>query len=114
MRLTHHARGHFAQAVVRNRIPGGFDMNVNILTSGYWPSYPIVDAKMPAELSDYQQVHCWTLHQRRSILQALFPRQTARWMHRAQGLKGAYSVAVALSMVTVGRVSPTGTSDATQ
>ncbi len=42
--------------MVRNRIPGGFDMNVNILTSGYWPSYPIVDAKMPAELSDYQQV----------------------------------------------------------
>ena len=40
---------------MRNRIPGGFDMNVNILTSGYWPSYPIVDAKMPAELSDYQQ-----------------------------------------------------------
>lgn len=30
-------------------------MNVNILTSGYWPSYPIIDAKMPAELNDYQQ-----------------------------------------------------------
>ena len=43
------------QALVRNRIPAGFDMNVNILTSGYWPSYPIIDAKMPAELSDYQQ-----------------------------------------------------------
>ena len=40
---------------MRNRIPAGFDMNVNILTSGYWPSYPIIDAKMPAELSDYQQ-----------------------------------------------------------
>ena len=44
---------------MRNRIPGGFDMNVNILTSGYWPSYPIVDAKMPAELSDYQQARPW-------------------------------------------------------
>ena len=32
-------------------------MNVNILTSGYWPSYPIIDAKMPGELNDYQQVH---------------------------------------------------------
>jgi hypothetical protein len=46
------------QALVRNRIPAGFDMNVNILTSGYWPSYPIIDAKMPAELSDYQQARC--------------------------------------------------------
>ena len=41
---------------MRSRIPGGLDMNVNILTSGYWPSYPIVDAKLPAELNDYQQV----------------------------------------------------------
>lgn len=43
------------QNTMRSRIPGGFDMNVNILTSGYWPSYPIIDAKMPAELNDYQQ-----------------------------------------------------------
>ena len=41
---------------MRVRIPAGFDMNVNILTSGYWPSYPIIDAKMPGELNDYQQV----------------------------------------------------------
>jgi cullin-4 len=37
-------------------IPVGVDMNVNILTSGYWPTYPVVDANLPAELNNYQQV----------------------------------------------------------
>lgn len=51
------------QNTMRSRIPGGFDMNVNILTSGYWPSYPIIDAKMPAELNDYQQARsAYALH----------------------------------------------------
>lgn len=41
---------------MQTRIPAGIDMNVNILTSGYWPTYPVVDAKLPAELNAYQQV----------------------------------------------------------
>mmetsp|Transcript_6002 Transcript_6002/g.17169 ORF Transcript_6002/g.17169 Transcript_6002/m.17169 type:complete len:735 (-) Transcript_6002:2064-4268(-) len=38
------------------RIPQGVDMNINIMTAGYWPTYPVVDAKLPAELNEYQQV----------------------------------------------------------
>lgn len=30
-------------------------MNVNIMTAGYWPTYPVVDARLPAELNEYQQ-----------------------------------------------------------
>ena len=29
-------------------------MSAHILTSGYWPSYPVLDAKLPAELTQYQ------------------------------------------------------------
>jgi len=29
-------------------------MNVSILTSGYWPTYPILDAVLPEELSSSQ------------------------------------------------------------
>ncbi len=47
------------QSAVQTRIPAGIDMNVNILTSGYWPTYPVVDAKLPAELNAYQQVQKW-------------------------------------------------------
>ena len=45
-----------AQSATQARIPAGIDMNVNILTSGYWPTYHVVDAELPAELADYQQV----------------------------------------------------------
>ena len=44
------------QKAVAASIPVGVDMNVNILTSGYWPTYPVVDANLPAELNTYQQV----------------------------------------------------------
>ena len=44
------------QMAARHRAPQGLDMTVNVLTSGYWPSYPIIDAKMPEELSISQQV----------------------------------------------------------
>jgi cullin-4 len=31
-------------------------MNVHILTSGYWPTYPVLEARLPAELTQYQAV----------------------------------------------------------
>ena len=29
------------------RLPPGIDMNVSVLTSGFWPTYPVSDAKLP-------------------------------------------------------------------
>ena len=31
-------------------------MSVHILTSGYWPTYPVLEAKLPVELTQYQTV----------------------------------------------------------
>lgn len=45
-----------SSSATQARIPAGIDMNINILTSGYWPTYPVVDANLPAELNEYQQV----------------------------------------------------------
>lgn len=44
------------QGSVKSRLPPGIDMNVNVLTSGYWPTYPHLEAKLPDELSRYQTV----------------------------------------------------------
>ena len=44
------------QTSVKSRLPPGIDMNVNVLTSGYWPSYPHLEAKLPDELTRYQTV----------------------------------------------------------
>ena len=30
--------------------PGSIDLTVNILTMGYWPSYPVCDVNMPEEV----------------------------------------------------------------
>ena len=43
-----------AQTSVRARCPPGLDMSAHILTSGYWPSYPVLEANLPAELTQYQ------------------------------------------------------------
>ena len=44
------------QGTVKAKLPPGIDMNVNVLTSGYWPSYPHLEAKLPDELTRYQTV----------------------------------------------------------
>ena len=60
------------QTSVKSKCPPGLEMSAHILTSGYWPSYPVLDAKLPAELTQYQvktvPVHplccgvaCWPL-----------------------------------------------------
>jgi hypothetical protein len=41
-------------------------MNVNVLTSGYWPSYPHLEAKLPDELTRYQTVFKVLIHTARS------------------------------------------------
>ena len=44
------------QPAAKSKFPPGIDMNVSILTSGFWPSYPILEANLPSELNDYQAV----------------------------------------------------------
>jgi cullin 4 len=34
----------------------GIDMTVNILTMGYWPTYPVLEVNMPTQLVEYQTV----------------------------------------------------------
>ncbi|CAG9461420.1 unnamed protein product [Pedinophyceae sp. YPF-701] len=35
--------------------PSGLDMSVSVLTSGFWPSYPVVDAVLPGALQQGQE-----------------------------------------------------------
>jgi cullin-4 len=38
------------------QLPKGIDMSVSVLTSGFWPTYPVADAKLPQELEESQAV----------------------------------------------------------
>ncbi len=47
--------GFKSNAGARSRIPSGMDMGVSVLTSGYWPTYPLVEVTLPQELEQCQQ-----------------------------------------------------------
>lgn len=70
------SKGHLClsvQASVKSRLPPGIDMNVNVLTSGYWPSYPHLEAKLPDELTRYQAVFKVMLLVRPSVRASVRP-----------------------------------------
>lgn len=39
-----------ADATAQAAMPAGLDAHVRILTAGFWPSYPVVHARLPAEI----------------------------------------------------------------
>jgi hypothetical protein len=41
----------------RRRMPAGMDANVRVLTSGFWPSYPLVEATLPEEIMKCASTH---------------------------------------------------------
>ena len=48
----------FKQHLAARAGAGVVDMNVLVLTSGFWPSYRSFDCLLPAELLRAQQVRC--------------------------------------------------------
>ncbi|KAL0692924.1 hypothetical protein Bca4012_060104 [Brassica carinata] len=40
----------------RTKLPSGIEMSVHVLTTGYWPTYPPMDVKLPHELNVYQDI----------------------------------------------------------
>lgn len=49
---------HFIQYVVNMNNPElvNMDLTVNILTMGYWPTYPATEVNLPAEMVGYQEI----------------------------------------------------------
>ncbi|GMH32280.1 hypothetical protein BSKO_00114 [Bryopsis sp. KO-2023] len=42
--------------IAKDRSSSSIEMNVHVLTSGYWATYPIMKARLPNELETYQEV----------------------------------------------------------
>ncbi|KAI3697596.1 hypothetical protein L6452_30690 [Arctium lappa] len=40
----------------RSKLPSGIEMSVHVLTTGYWPTYPPMDVRLPHELNVYQDI----------------------------------------------------------
>lgn len=56
MELSKELMMSFKQYLNNAKPCGSIDMNVNILTMGYWPTYQLMDANMPTEMVQYQEV----------------------------------------------------------
>lgn len=43
-------------ANLRTDFDSAIDLTVNILTMGYWPTYPLVEVNLPKEMVQYQEI----------------------------------------------------------
>ncbi|CAK9237113.1 unnamed protein product [Sphagnum troendelagicum] len=43
-------------AQARTKLPSGIELNVHVLTTGYWPTYPPMEVRVPLELNVYQDI----------------------------------------------------------
>ncbi|KAJ7544778.1 hypothetical protein O6H91_09G092800 [Diphasiastrum complanatum] len=43
-------------AQARTKLPSGIEMNVHVLTTGYWPTYPPMEIRLPHEANVYQDI----------------------------------------------------------
>lgn len=75
-------------------------MNVNVLTSGYWPSYPIVEATLPQELATYSQIFMDHYLQKHSGRRLIWHNSLGTCVLRAQFAKGPKELQVSLFQVS--------------
>ncbi|KAK9826788.1 hypothetical protein WJX81_000888 [Elliptochloris bilobata] len=102
MELSHDIVSAFHRsATAKSRIPPGFDMNVSILTSGYWPTYPILDAVLPEELSRSQAVFKDFYLSKHSGRRLVWHNSLGTCVLRAQFPKGLKELSVSLFQATV-------------
>lgn len=87
------------QAMVRSKLPAGVDMNVNVLTSGYWPSYPSIEANLPQELSLYSQVFKTFYLAKHSGRRLVWHNPLGTCVLRAHFAKGVKELSVSLFQV---------------
>lgn len=89
------------QTVAKSKFPAGIDMNVSILTSGFWPSYPILEGTLPAELNDYQAVFRDFYLSKHSGRRLVWHNSLGTCVLRVQFRKGPKELQVSLFQVCV-------------
>jgi hypothetical protein len=56
IRLQHVSHAAESSTVPKPTGVGAVDLNVNVLTMGNWPTYPVCDVQLPVDMVEYQQV----------------------------------------------------------
>ncbi|GFQ05652.1 cullin-4 [Phtheirospermum japonicum] len=81
----------------RTKLPSGIEMSVHVLTTGYWPTYPPMDVRLPHELNVYQEFYLSKYSGRRLMWQ----NSLGHCVLKAEFPKGKKELAVSLFQTVV-------------
>ncbi|KAJ1430596.1 Winged helix-like DNA-binding domain superfamily [Sesbania bispinosa] len=85
----------------RSKLPSGIEMSVHVLTTGYWPTYPPMDVRLPHELNVYQDIFKEFYLSKYSGRRLMWQNSSGHCVLKAEFPKGKKELAVSLFQTVV-------------
>ncbi|CAN6465250.1 unnamed protein product [Victoria cruziana] len=85
----------------RTKLPTGIELNVHVLTTGYWPTYPPMDIRLPYELNVYQDIFKEFYLSKYSGRRLMWQNSLGHCVLKAEFPKGKKELAVSLFQTVV-------------
>ncbi|XP_022898842.1 cullin-4-like isoform X2 [Olea europaea var. sylvestris] len=85
----------------RTKLPSGIEMSVHVLTTGYWPTYPPMDVRLPHELNMYQDIFKEFYLSKYSGRRLMWQNSLGQCVLKAEFPKGKKELAVSLFQAVV-------------
>ncbi|KAM3284651.1 cullin-4 [Capsicum chacoense] len=85
----------------RKKLPTGIEMSVHVLTTGYWPTYPPMDVRLPHELNIYQDIFKEFYLSKYSGRRLMWQNSLGHCVLKAEFPKGKKELAVSLFQTVV-------------
>ncbi|KAK4488154.1 hypothetical protein RD792_003896 [Penstemon davidsonii] len=85
----------------RTKLPLGIEMSVHVLTTGYWPTYPPMDVRLPHELNVYQDIFKEFYLSKYSGRRLMWQNSLGHCVLKAEFAKGKKELAVSLFQTVV-------------
>ncbi|GER48901.1 cullin [Striga asiatica] len=85
----------------RTKLPSGIEMSVHVLTTGYWPTYPPMDVRLPHELNVYQDIFKEFYLSKYSGRRLMWQNSLGHCVLKAEFSKGKKELAVSLFQTVV-------------
>ncbi|MFS7931592.1 putative cullin protein, neddylation [Helianthus anomalus] len=85
----------------RTKLPSGIEMSVHVLTTGYWPTYPPMDVRLPHELNVYQDIFKEFYLSKYSGRRLMWQNSLGHCVLKAEFAKGKKELAVSLFQTVV-------------
>ncbi|KAL8129526.1 hypothetical protein V2J09_018681 [Rumex salicifolius] len=85
----------------RTKLPSGIEMSVHVLTTGYWPTYPPMDIRLPHELNVYQDIFKEFYLSKYSGRRLMWQNSLGHCVLKAEFPKGRKELAVSLFQAVV-------------